>query len=275
MSRKLRVAILVAFSLAAIPLASARVTGYPSSMVVLGSSAATGTGSDPAHPYRDAPANSWATGTNPAVQSVYLRILAANAAIRGHNVNLSGHDATVKDLATQARKAVALTPKPGLVLVEIEGDVECDGKNDSRVAEFGTDLGAALNTLTKGLPHAQILLVSAWGSFPSFVKYLDGLSAGERLKHAGKSLCQLVESPSGRVVASHVAYVKKYVDAYNKQLASVCAQSARCHYDGGAAQAMAVTAADISLDQNHLTIQGQAKLAAIEWGALAPFVKRA
>jgi hypothetical protein len=275
MSRKLRVAILVAFSLAATPLASAHVTGYPNSIVVLGTSAATGTASDPAHPYRQAPANSWATGTNPAVQSVYSRILAANPAIKGHDVNLSRDEATVKDLATQARKAVALRPKPGLVLVEMEGDIECDGKNDSRVAQFGTDLGAALGTLTKGLPNAQIFVVSAWGSFPSYVKYLDGLSTGERLKHAGKSLCQLVESPSARVVPSHVAYVKKYVDAYDKQLASVCAQSPRCHYDGGAAQAMATTAADISVDQNHLTIQGQAKLAAIEWAALAAFVKHA
>ena len=45
-----------------------------------------------------APENSWATGTNPAVDSVYLRILARNPKIRGHNVNLAQDSATVRQL---------------------------------------------------------------------------------------------------------------------------------------------------------------------------------
>jgi hypothetical protein len=60
---------------AAAPPASAT-PGYPSSVAVLGHSNATGEGSDPAQPHAVIRANSWATGTNPAVNSVYLRILA-------------------------------------------------------------------------------------------------------------------------------------------------------------------------------------------------------
>src|SRR4051812_5374581 len=60
---------------------------YPSSIAVLGHSGATGENSDPGRPGVEVRANSWATGTNPAVKSVYLRILAQHAGIKGHNVN--------------------------------------------------------------------------------------------------------------------------------------------------------------------------------------------
>ncbi len=249
-------------------------TRYPNAIVVLGHSAAPAYGSDPAHPYRDAPENSWATGTNPAVNSVYSRILAVNPAIKGHNINLARDEVTLKNLAAQARKAVTLTPKPELVLVEIEGDVKCDGSDESRWSDFGTGVSAALDTITKGLPNAKIFVVSYWGSFSSYVKYLESLSTSARLKHAGKGLCQVVEAPSARVVPSHVAYIKKIVAGYDKQLAAACAQLPQCHYDRGAAQNMAVTGADISLDQDHLTVQGQAKLAAAEWAAMASFVNQ-
>ena len=272
--RKLLLAALATCSLLALaPTAGAggaAATKLPSSLVVLGNSAADGYGSEPTHPYHDAPGNSWATGANAAVDSVYSRILVANPAVRGHAIALAHHDATIDDLAGQARKAVSL--KPELVLVEIEGDVRCDGDDQTRVADFGTKLGDVLDTLTTGLPKARIFLVSAWGSFPSYVKYLEGLAVDARLKHAGKSVCQMVESPSGRVVPSHVAYIEKFVKAYDAQLAAVCSRFPACRYDGGAAQRMAVTAADISLDQNHLTIQGQARLAGIEWAAMAGFV---
>ena len=247
---------------------------YPNSVVVLGHSAAPAYGSDPAHPYRDAPKNSWATGVNPLVKSIYSRILAVNPAIKGHNVNLARDEVTVKDLAAQAHKAVTLTPKPELVLIEIEGDVKCDGSDESRWGDFRTGVSTALDTLTKGLPNAKIFVVSYWGSFPSYVKYLEGLSMSARLKHAGKGLCQYVEAPSARVVPSHVAYTKKIVTGYNKQLAAACAQFPQCHYDRGAAQNLAVTSDDISLTQEDLTVQGQAKLADAEWAAMAGFINR-
>jgi hypothetical protein len=206
------------------------------------------------------------------VKSIYSRILAANPAIRGHNLNLGDHDASIDDLVAQARKAAAQTLKPGLVLIEVEGDIRCDGNDESRVTDFRAKFASALDTLATSLPQARIFVVSSWGSFPSYVKYLKGLSLGLRLKHAGKSLCQLVESPSGRVVPSHVAYIEKFVKAYDAQLAAACKALPHCRYDGGAAQRLAVTADDISLDQQHLTVHGQARLAAVEWAAMANFI---
>jgi len=273
--QQLLIGALIAVSLAitATGVASRTVPAYPDSLVVIGGdSVAQGHGSDPGHPYRDTPANSWATGTNSAVQSIYTRILAANPAIRGHAFNLVADGATVSDLPPQIAKAERLTPKPGLVLVEIDGDIECDGKDTSRIADFRMQLGTALGTLATGLPTARIFVVSTWGSFPSYVTYLKGLSLDARLKHAGKSLCQLVAAPSGLVVPSHVAYAQKTVFAYDAALAAACAATPRCRYDGGAAQRLTTTAADITLDQENLSIQGESKLAATEWAAMAGFL---
>ena len=69
--------------------------GYPSSIAVLGHSGATGENSDPSKPGVEVRANSWATGTNPEVKSLYQRLLAKNPAIKGHNVNLAQSAATV------------------------------------------------------------------------------------------------------------------------------------------------------------------------------------
>ena len=148
---------------AAAPLASAT-TGYPSSMAVLGHSNATGEDSDPAQPHTVIRANSWATGTNPAVNSVYLRILAKNPAIKSHNYNLAQPSATVDALLLQARQAVTLTPKPGLFLVQImDADIVCPATHGDYAA-FRSRLITALGVLARGAPHARIFVVSQWGS---------------------------------------------------------------------------------------------------------------
>jgi hypothetical protein len=84
------------------------------SIAIIGHSGATGYNTDPHDPSRDATENSWATGTNPAVDSIYLRLLARNPAIRGHNVNLARDGADVEDLLRQARLLVTEKPLPDL-----------------------------------------------------------------------------------------------------------------------------------------------------------------
>jgi hypothetical protein len=55
-------------ALLGVPLAAAgnsHASGYPSSIAVLGTPTAAGWGAEAAHPFRDAPPDSRATGTNP------------------------------------------------------------------------------------------------------------------------------------------------------------------------------------------------------------------
>ena len=77
------------------------------------------------------------------------------------------------------------------------------------------------------------------------------------------------------MMASRVAYAKGIVTGEEAQLRAACAKVANCRYDGGAAQRIAVTADDISEFQYTPTLQGQTKLAAAEWRAIAAFIKGA
>lgn len=273
---RLLLAVLVAAAL--VPAATGATARYPGSIVVLGHSGATGFGSDPAHPYGDAPANSWATGSNPAVDSLYSRILAVNPAVRGHAVNFAQDGATLTELAAQIKRAVALKPKPELAVIQIgDDDILCDGNDASRLGDFRTGFAAALAELAQGLPQARILVVGSWGSFASYTRTLEGMPVGARLKHAGKGPCSIFAPASaaspGSLVPAHLAYLEKTVKGYEAQLAAACAAVAQCRYDGGAAARLAITAADLSVDLNHLSIPGQAKLAAAEWAAFSGFVR--
>lgn len=92
--------------------AAAPSSKYPNAIAVLGHSGATGFDSDPNQPGTDAKGNSWATGDNPAVNSIYLRLLALNPAVRGHNVKVAVSGSNVDNLASQADEALDAQPLP-------------------------------------------------------------------------------------------------------------------------------------------------------------------
>ena len=94
---------------------------YPSSIVALGHSGLTGYDSDPDMPAIDVHDNSWATGTNPKVDSVYERIVALNPAARDHVSNFAIDGSGVDSLVDQERQAAAVTPAPDLVIIRNYG----------------------------------------------------------------------------------------------------------------------------------------------------------
>lgn len=254
---------------------------YPSSIAVLGTATANGWGAEADHPFANAPQDSWATGTNPAVRSIYSRLLALNPAIRGRAYTFAspegapdGAGKELDDFAHAVRDTLRQKVKPELVLVQvIDRAVKCDGTTERDLAGYGQRFGDSLQKLAQGLPNARIVVIGQWGSFASYVAYLEGLDVGKRLKNAGKKPCQLVASPSGQVVASRVAYTRGIVAGEEAQLRTACGKVPNCRYDGGAASRIAVTADDLSLFQYTPTIQGQAKLAAAEWATIAGFLK--
>ncbi len=242
----------------------------PRAIAVLGDGGATGYASDTSHPFRDARANSWATGTNPAVRSIYARLLAASPAVRGHNFNFAAHGATVNDLSSQVRKAVTIATKPDLVLVQVmENDVQCDGRDDAtRFAAYREKVAAALETLAAGLPTARIFVVSQWGTLDSYVRAVSSFDLGTRLTHAGRGPCSIFAPRTGKVVPQHVAYVRRMTNGYHAAFAAACASVPTCRYDGGAARRIVLAPSDLAHRFEHLSVHGLAKLAAVEWAAL-------
>jgi hypothetical protein len=242
---------------------------YPNAIAVIGGGDAVGYASDPKHPFQEARANSWATGTNPAVRSIYSRLVVANPAIRGRAFNFGSHGATVRDMPSQVRKATLLKTKPELVLVQILGnDAPCDGKDDTRYADYQARVTESLQTLATGLPKARILAVSDWGTLDSYIKAVSSYGLGARLTHASKGICSIFAPKTGKVVPEHVAYLRRTINGYNAAFAAACKSVPTCRYDGGAARRIVLKPADLAHRYESLSIQGLAKLAAVEWKAL-------
>ena len=238
--------------------------GYPDSIAVLGHSGATGEDSDPAQPHVEIRTNSWATGTNPRVDSVYERILAKNPAIRGHDFNLAHAGATVDDLLGQAQQAVTLRPRPDLVLVQImDNDMVCPAAA-SDYASFRTRLVKALRTLAGGLPSARLFLVSQFG-MPS--TEWRTYSPAERRAAGGTGPCDYLDT-AGKVVPSRIRRLTAVIRGYEAQLKAGCARVQRCHYDDGAFARQVHRRAYVSEDLNHFSVAGHARAAAVAWAAL-------
>src|SRR5262249_7597286 len=142
----------------------------------------------------------------------------------------------------------------------------------SRYPAFRAAFTEMLAQLTAGLPNAKIFVVGEWGSISSYVKAMMGLGVAAREMHAGKGLCSVfapasADSP-GSAVPAHVAYVTQMRRGYDAQRAAACKQYPNCTYDAGAAERLVITGADLTARYDHLSIAGNAKLAATEWAAM-------
>jgi hypothetical protein len=241
---------------------------YPSSIAVLGHSGATGYNSDPNRPGQDAPQNSWATGTNPAVDSVYRRILAHSAAIKGHGYDFAVSGSDVNALLSQAREAVSLPRKPGLFLIQtIDNDMRCDGSDPQNYRPYATKLAAVLAFIAKRAPNARVFIVSVWATSKNYAAAVQHLPGAGRADKEGTGVCDVLDL-SGRPRPAGIAGSEKIILAYQHQVAVTCAHFSNCRYDGGAVHRMVIQTADLTPDGNHLSVRGQRKMAAVVWKAL-------
>jgi hypothetical protein len=241
---------------------------YPNAIVVLGHSGTTGANTDPQAPDTDNTSNSWATGDNPEVQSIYLRLLALNPAVRGHSTNLGLDGSDVGDLRRQVDLALELTPLPDLFMIqEVDNDMRCDGSDPDNYAAFARTLSDDLAAIVAKAPKSIILLVSSPpGTVNNYGRIVARLEAGKQA-NTGTGPCDLF-NPAGKVVRSHWKYQDEVTRHYQAQVAAVCKQFATCRYDGGALYRMKIAAADLAYDGMHLSVSGHRKQAALEWKVL-------
>lgn len=239
-------------------------TGYPDAVAVLGHSGSTGRNSDPAHPGYDARDNSWATGSNPEVDSVYTRVAARNPEADGHALPLSTDGGTVDDLGAQARSLLALHPENALVVVQVMDEHLACPPTTSDLDRFEKGLREALAKLDAGLPTSRIFVV---GSFGSPTTYVGSLRRADRATLARTGPCAAVDS-DGRIARLGLARLEGAVHAYERRLVSGCAAFARCADDGGAFDHAVHRAAYLSSDLDHLSVRGHGAAAEVAWRAL-------
>jgi lysophospholipase L1-like esterase len=218
-------------------------------------------------PFTDNPAASWSTGTDSGVQSHYLRLLAVNPGIAGHNYNDARSGARMRDLAGQM--ATAVNQKAQYVTVLMGANDVCTDTESgmTSVADFRTQFSAAMDTLTSGHARARILVVSIPDIYRLWELFKDDFLA--RVAWATFDICQsMLANPTSTDQADvdRRLRVQQRNIAFNAVLADVCAQYARCRFDGKAVFNTAFTRSDVSKrDYFHPSLAGEAKLAAVTW----------
>jgi lysophospholipase L1-like esterase len=249
--------------------AAPAVTGYPNSIAAAGDSITRGYDADAVFPPGERLQYSWATGTSSKVNSLYLRILAANPAISGNGFNDAATGAKMSDLAGQVSTAVS--QHAAEVVIELGGNDACTSTvaGMTPVTTYRSEFASAMKTLSLGLPDARIYVLSVPNVYRLWL-ILHG-NASARAVWSAASICQsLLANPTSTAQADvqRRAAVRARVVAFKKQLQQVCATFVHCRFDGDAVFNNNFLVSDVNtLDYFHPSISGQAKLAGVAWSA--------
>jgi hypothetical protein len=243
-------------------------------IIALGHSGLTGENSDPQDLFLPAPQNSWATGTNPAVDSIYQRLAAVDPAFRGHAVNAAFGGAPAATLVGQATTALSVEPNPRLVIIEIIGtDIACDGSDSSNYPVFGQQVKDALDLIANQAPHATILLVSWPGRPLQASKAIIGTPAVPIARaNSASEMCSPFD-PNLMLDMEHIGTWTGIIEGYESEQATVCATVPECHTDNGRATHFHVRTSYYNYTDNwdyqHYNVAGLAALAKLMWPTVA------
>jgi hypothetical protein len=240
-------------------------------VVVIGQSGATGADSDAGSSAAasrlnaaDARENSWATGTNPAVDSVFQRLVATSPEYSGHQFNLAADGATVTDMISQADYLAQVHPAPDVVFVEGVGDdIRCDGTDEQNYAPFQASFTTLLRSITKNAPTAKIYVLSDWTDVADYTNAISSLPSVVA-SNENDSPCSLFDVV-GAPVPANITYLQDVTDHYDHALQVACAAFPNCHYDNGAMQHLAIGPADLTSDGENLSVTGLRKYADLVW----------
>ncbi|MBV1935083.1 SGNH/GDSL hydrolase family protein [Streptomyces sp. BV286] len=216
----------------------------------------------------DCPDSSWATGTDPKVNSLAVRLLGrTGAAQRSWNYAQTG--SRMSDLPGQM--AQAATRRPELVTVMAGANDACRASVSAMtsVAEFRAQFEDAMTTLRESLPKTQV--------YVSSVPDLKRLWSQGRTNQLSKQIWKLGICPSmlGDPDALDSAAtlrrdtVQDRVEEYNAVLREVCAKDRRCRFDGGAVFEYRFGIKQLShWDWFHPSRNGQARLAEMAYAGV-------
>jgi lysophospholipase L1-like esterase len=215
---------------------------------------------------RDHPGLSWSTGDQPddAVRSHFERLRELHPAITRNNYNNAVSGAKAADLPGQVAKTVA--QKPDYITLLIGANDLCAPSASSMTSprDFADDISASIGTLSRELPHAQLLV----SSIPDLYQMWAALHSNPEAARAwsASGICQSMFSAENTEEQRQLV-VSRQQD-FNRILAEACAQHRNCRWDGGAVYNYRFSGTHIStLDYFHPGIEGQAVLAELTWEA--------
>lgn len=219
--------------------------------------------------YVDCTTASWSAGTDTAVNSHYLRILAKNKAIQGRNFNDARRGAKAVDLDGQVASAVSRGVQYVTVLMGANDACTSSEATMTPVATFRSQVETALTRLQTGLPNAKVFVAS----IPDIKRlWLIGKDSGSaRSAWSSFSVCQsMLANPTSTAQedVDRRDRVQQRVIDFNTQLQQVCALNPRCKYDGNATFSYPFVLSQVSgWDYFHPNKSGQAALASTTYAA--------
>jgi lysophospholipase L1-like esterase len=235
----------------------------PKSMAAVGDSITRGF--DACTVLSDCPEVSWATGSDPQVRSLAVRLL-GKAGAAEHSWNYAVTGARMADVPGQM--ALAAAKKPELVTVMAGANDACRSSASAMtsVADFRAEFEDAMDTLRASLPKTQV--------YVSSVPDLKRLWSQGRGNPLGKQVWKLGICPSMLGDADALdsaailrrAKVQDRVEEYNTVLREVCAKDRRCRFDGNAVFEYRFGTDQLShWDWFHPSKDGQARIAEIAY----------
>jgi lysophospholipase L1-like esterase len=215
--------------------------------------------------FTDAPENSWATGTNTSVKSVFSRIKEHNSKATATNRAVSG--AKVSGLNEQAKKAVS--DKAEFITILIGANDACANPSTSQ-SSFTSNFQTSINTITSGLPNARIYVASIPNIFHLWELFHTNRTAVRSWESTKECPGVMTEPTSeGTAAKNRRAATLAAEEGYDATMKSICAATPHCQYDNGALFAAKFVAGEVSTnDFFHPSITGQASLASVAWGQL-------
>jgi len=264
-TRRLLAAFALASCLIAVGAASALAV-FPNSMAATGDSI-TRAFNTCSFPFTDCIQNSWATGTERAVNSFYLRILERNPGIREHNNNDARSGAKMADLSGQVTTAVG--QRVEYVTVEMGANDVCTSEEGTMttVASFRSSFEGALRTLTERLPGVKISV----GSIPNIYQLWSILHTNRSATETWRSLsiCQSMlrnATSLAREDEERRLRVQRREVEFNTVLREVCAATTNCEFDANTGYEFRFEAGEVNTrDFFHPNVRGQATIASIEF----------
>jgi lysophospholipase L1-like esterase len=265
-------ALMISFALLA---GTAQATKVPRVMAALGDSITRGFNTSgpgcPTGPSLDCPQNSWATGTNPTVDSVRDRLDAISPQpLTAYNDAVSG--ARAINLLSQAQTAAA--QDPDLVLIEIGANDAC-ATTPTPTATFREQIREAFELLVSANKQVYIQLMSIPDINNLRTIFTEPPDPNALARWEAFQVCQgLLARPLSTDPADEARReaFRAQVVAYNEALAEVCAEFKRCIWDDYAVFGSGFTTADVATVANtptadyfHPSASGQARLAEAAW----------
>jgi hypothetical protein len=220
-------------------------------------------------PFTDAPRNSWSTGSRTYVWSHYRRILAVNWRIFGRNFNDARSGAKMRDLAGQMATVNAQHVDYVTVLMGANDACASSEAAMTPVADFRTQFGQAMATVTAGSPDALVYVVSIPDVYRLWLVLHDDPSA--RLTWRLTGFCKSMLANPGSTAPADEARrlrVRDRIVDYNEVLATVCLQYVMCRFDGNVVFDYPFEPRHVSTrDYFHPSLEGQRALADVTWDA--------